>query len=144
WRSRSTRVLSGRGSHGLGEPAGKVQDRVAGRESGMPSAPPLGHAHAAARRCRHPVLRPLHNAGGPLPSVSPWPSGPRGTTVPAFHGGGENAVYATRHRHNACAAPRSAGTSRRLPWLLRALNRFGHVLTSCGLPPIRLSDAALM
>ena len=53
-------------------------------------------------------------------------------------------MCAARHRHSACATPRSAGTSRRLPWLMRALNRLGHALTHCGLPPLRLSDAALM
>src|SRR5215510_2269741 len=70
------------------------------------------------------------------------PAGPRRLRVP--RGGGENALCAAHPRHSACATPRSAGTSHRLPGLMRALNSLSYALNHCGLPPLRLSDAALM
>src|SRR5215510_6242694 len=70
------------------------------------------------------------------------PAGPRRLRVP--RGGGENALCAAHPRHSACATPRSAGTSHRLPWLMRVLNSLSYALNHCGLPPLRLSDAALM
>src|SRR5262252_6040691 len=78
-----------------------------------------------------------------------WRAGNQACPAPlrrprAPRGGGENALCAAHPRHSACATPRSAGTSHRLPWLMRALNSLSYALNRCGLPPLRLSDAALM
>jgi Sulfotransferase family len=46
--------------------------------------------------------------------------------------------------HSTLATPRSSGTSRRLPWRVRALHRLDQGLSHCGLHPVHLSAAALM
>src|SRR5712691_9707549 len=57
---------------------------------------------------------------------------------------GDNVFFATHPMHSALATPRSSGTSRRLPWLVRALHGLDHVLSHCGLHPVPLSASTLM